>query len=229
MLRNTLLTITLALTAVIAAAADANPKIAFPEARSSFGTIMQGQKIDHTFTFKNEGKRPLLIERVKTSCGCTVAEIPSRTIEPGKSGSIKTVFDSTNFAGPVSKLIYVYSNDPQLPVATLTLYGTISEQIVVSPRQINAGTVKKGYSNESVITIQNTDNKPITLKAVRTSAPQAKAVIVKDYAKPGDRAEIRVTITPASEDRMLSGYIIISTNHPVKGEITVPFYGAVAP
>lgn len=211
-----------------ATAADEPPKIIFTNTSHTFGTIPQGKKIEHAFTFTNGGKRPLLIERVRTSCGCTVADIPSRMVEPGKSGSIKAVFDSTNFSGPVTKIVYVHSNDPQLPVASLTLSGIVSEQISVNPRQINLGVIKRGTSREILISVDSREEK-ITVTGTRTSGPQARAVVRKETAKQGKAAEVLVTITPTAEDRMLSGYIMVMTDHPVKREISIPFFGSVSP
>ena len=43
------------------------PDIEFEEIIHDFGKIDQGEKIEHTFKFKNTGKGELIIEKVKSS------------------------------------------------------------------------------------------------------------------------------------------------------------------
>jgi len=64
-----------------------------------FGTIKEGEKVRHTFKFKNTGSEPLIISNAKGSCGCTVPKWPSEPIAPGASSQIEVEFDSKGKAG----------------------------------------------------------------------------------------------------------------------------------
>jgi len=75
-----------------------------------FGTIPEGKKLEVVFRFLNSGTRPLIIERVQPSCGCTVAEQPEAPILPGKEGEIKASFNSEGRVGINHKKLYVYAN-----------------------------------------------------------------------------------------------------------------------
>lgn len=88
------------------------PRIKFDQTKFDFGTIKQGEHVEHEYKFTNTGKSPLLIRRVKASCGCTATNLSSSTIEPGQSGSIKATFSSTGRSGKQTKTITVISNDP---------------------------------------------------------------------------------------------------------------------
>ena len=48
--------------------AQQGPKITFEEKEFNFGKIKQGDKVEHTFKFKNEGDAPLIINNAKGSC-----------------------------------------------------------------------------------------------------------------------------------------------------------------
>jgi len=61
------------------------------------------------FKFKNTGKSPLVIGKIKSSCGCTVPKQPAEPIMPGKTGEIEVKYD-TKRAGGFSKMITVPSN-----------------------------------------------------------------------------------------------------------------------
>jgi len=39
----------------------------------NYGTILEGEKLNVAFTFRNTGNSPLVIGRVTPSCGCTIA------------------------------------------------------------------------------------------------------------------------------------------------------------
>jgi len=75
-----------------------------------FGEIIQGQKVKHTFKFKNTGVGDLIISDVQTSCGCTVPDYPKDPIPPGESGEIVVEFNSENKQGEISKTISIFAN-----------------------------------------------------------------------------------------------------------------------
>ena len=75
-----------------------------------YGKITEGQKLEVLFRFKNTGDKPLIIESVRPSCGCTVADPPKEPIAAGAEGEIKGSFDSNGKNGQQHKTIYVYAN-----------------------------------------------------------------------------------------------------------------------
>ena len=85
-------------------------QIEFDTAVFDFGTILQGEQVGTTFTFKNVGKADLIIQKVETSCGCTVPEYDRSPVAPGATGTIRVRFDSDNKEGAQYKTIKVKSN-----------------------------------------------------------------------------------------------------------------------
>lgn len=79
-------------------------------ANKNFGKIAEGKKLDVTFRFKNIGDKPLIIQKVQPSCGCTIAEQPNEPVLPGNEGMIKASFNSEGRAGVNHKTLYVYAN-----------------------------------------------------------------------------------------------------------------------
>lgn len=76
----------------------------------NYGTINAGEKVKHTFKFKNTGSEPLVITNCKGSCGCTVPKCPTEPIAPGETGEIPVEFDSKGKNGPDSKNVTVTAN-----------------------------------------------------------------------------------------------------------------------
>lgn len=89
------------------------PQMSFNEKEFDFGTITQGEKVSHTFTFTNTGEADLLISDAKASCGCTVPEYPKEAVKPGKTGKLKVTFDSAGKSGETKKTITITCNTAQ--------------------------------------------------------------------------------------------------------------------
>lgn len=75
-----------------------------------YGKIKEGQKLEVAYKFKNTGNKPLIIESVHPSCGCTVADPPKEPVAPGAEGEIKASFDSNGKSGQQHKTIFVMAN-----------------------------------------------------------------------------------------------------------------------
>jgi hypothetical protein len=91
------------------------PDIVFDKMVHNYGDIIQNDDGRCEFTFKNEGKEPLILSNVRSSCGCTVPEWPRQPILPGESEVIKVKYD-TKRVGPINKNVQVFSNAKTSPV-----------------------------------------------------------------------------------------------------------------
>ena len=76
-----------------------------------FKSVESGEVVQGSFVFTNEGKYPLVIYEVNTSCGCTVADYPRGEIAPGEKGMISVKYDSEGSVGMrISKEVTVNAN-----------------------------------------------------------------------------------------------------------------------
>lgn len=93
----------------------ATTTVQFRHETHDFGKIEEGKKVSYTFKFKNTGKEPLVIDKVKPSCGCTTPDWTHGEIAPGKKGEITIEFDSKGKRGIQKKSVTVtFANtDPQ--------------------------------------------------------------------------------------------------------------------
>jgi Protein of unknown function (DUF1573) len=85
-------------------------KIKFDIPTFEFGTVKEGEKISHSFLFKNTGKVPLLISDARTTCGCTISDYPKHPIPPGQGGLIDAWFNTEGKSGAQHKSITVVAN-----------------------------------------------------------------------------------------------------------------------
>ena len=74
-----------------------------------YGIVEQNSDGTRIFTFTNEGDAPLLITKVKTSCGCTVPSYSKAPIMPGDSGELEIKYN-TKKLGAFTKTVTVTSN-----------------------------------------------------------------------------------------------------------------------
>jgi hypothetical protein len=94
--------------------------IKFDQDTFNFGTVMEGERVSHAFSFTNTGKNALVISKAIGSCGCTVPEWPKEPIAPGGKGKIDVVFNSERRVGKASKDVTVYANtEPATSKVTL--------------------------------------------------------------------------------------------------------------
>lgn len=93
------------------------------------GKIKGSTQHEVEFKFTNGGGRDLIIRKIKSTCGCTAVQQENQGIgvKPGASSSIKAVFNSGGYKGEVTKIIYVYTNDPENSEAILTLTADVDQ------------------------------------------------------------------------------------------------------
>lgn len=101
------------------------------DSAKDMGKINEGQIVEVAFRFKNTGNKPLVIEGVSPSCGCTVANPPAEPIAPGAEGEIKASFNSKGRVGINQKDINVNANTKGTPVHKLSF------KVEVIPQQTN--------------------------------------------------------------------------------------------
>ena len=119
----------LLMTSCISRSQDIDPSkkttIEFEEEVFEFGTVTQGEKVIHTFKFKNTGENPLVIANAKASCGCTVPESPKDPIAPGEEGEISVVFNTATKKGQQTKYVDVVANTEPDATTRLLLKGEV--------------------------------------------------------------------------------------------------------
>lgn len=92
------------------------PEITFEKELIDMGTYKQHDDASSRceFIFTNTGKEPLIIEKAKGSCGCTVPEWPKEPIAPGETAVMKINYDEKR-VGPYTKSITITSNAKTSP------------------------------------------------------------------------------------------------------------------
>ena len=76
------------------------PLLTWEKSSHDFGDIVQGDKVEVVFKYKNTGNEPLLITNVQVTCGCTTPKGWARDpIAPGQGGELTVAFNSLGKLG----------------------------------------------------------------------------------------------------------------------------------
>lgn len=103
--------------------ADLSPKIKVDKMEHDFGTIEQGTPQKAVFTLTNEADVPLILKKVKGSCGCTATSYEKEPIAPGAQTEIEATYNAKNL-GSFTKTVTVHTNLNDEPIV-LTIRGVV--------------------------------------------------------------------------------------------------------
>ena len=207
--------------------AFASPALQVKTPTFNFGEIYQGDKVPHVFEFANQGDDPLVIDRVRSSCGCTAVLVSEKNIPPGGTGELKANFDSARFRGAISKTIYLYSNDPVRPTMQFHLKGTVLEIVAVEPAQINFGRVEAKNPVTAKVVLRNQGIETLTLGKPHATAAELVAQIPEVDFVSGAEVTLELQLTPKPGQERFSGYVLVPIDGVPKNELRIPVYATI--
>ena len=103
------------------------PEIEFEKLIHDYGEVPYNGNGECEFRFTNTGNEPLILQKPKSSCGCTVPTWPKEPILPGESEVIKVTYRTTK-VGAINKTITVTSNAKVNATVVLRIKGTVLPQ-----------------------------------------------------------------------------------------------------
>lgn len=105
--------------------ATENPsKVKWDSQEYDFGNIPKNIAAEAEFVFTNTCNEPVIISKVKSSCGCTVTGYDKSPVMPGESSTITATYNAKKI-GAFRKSLRVSTNDFQ--PYTLIIKGVVEE------------------------------------------------------------------------------------------------------
>lgn len=120
----------IALLAAIVGCAKQPGQIELDAVEYDFGNVPNDKPVSQVFEVRNVGRGNLEIGGVSTSCGCTTAEVDKYQLAPGESTQLKVTYDPQAHGGATGqfmRVVYVRSDDPEVPETTLTIHAKVVE------------------------------------------------------------------------------------------------------
>ncbi|MCK5339104.1 MAG: DUF1573 domain-containing protein [Bacteroidales bacterium] len=91
----------------------------------NFDKIPLGKPVTASFEFTNESKEPVTITKVRSSCGCTVADYSKEPVLPGKTGKVSATYNAAK-PGNFNKSVSIYMSDNT--TYRLSIKGTVTKE-----------------------------------------------------------------------------------------------------
>lgn len=126
--RTSILTALLLFVSLGLVACAGSPTVVVVPASFDFGEISAAAPVSGTLSIRNEGNGPLRIESLRTSCSCTTAEVADTTVAAQAETTLTITFDPLvheGLYGPLLRMVYVESNDPDTPELEIPVHITI--------------------------------------------------------------------------------------------------------
>jgi hypothetical protein len=112
------------------------PVMEFEEQEFDFGTVEEGEVVEHTFVFTNTGDAPLIVSNAVATCGCTVPTWTKEAIAPGDNGEMLVKFNTRGKPNQQMKAVRITAN-------TQSGRETLRIKAFVNPQNSNAGSPVK--------------------------------------------------------------------------------------
>ncbi len=205
----------------------AQPVLFIEELNYNFEQIAEGAIAKHDFVIKNTGDKPLVINSVRASCGCTTPFWTKEPILPGQSGIVSAAYNSQNRPGAFKKSISVFTNAVK-PVKTLYIQGVVvnkpikesytaeekaNSAKIAASTLILAGKIEMGQKVPLSLKIKNEGENPLVINAIRAGC---NCIIWDNYNKEpitkGEEETLKLIYTPRSLGIKNEPFIIYSND-----------------
>jgi hypothetical protein len=196
------------------------PKIVVEKTVYDYGDIDPGSTNKGEFTFSNQGQGELIIDKIQSTCGCTVPELKKKTYLQGESGTIDVTFRPGQRSGPITKHLYIQSNDKENPRAELTIKANVVKKISYEPSRfrLRLDEENAGIGN---INIKSVDDKKFAVSSIKV-VPECMT-IGYDPAAEASEFDLHPVVDMNEIKNIRAGNITIKLTHPSQKIITIPF------
>ena len=182
------------------------PEIALDRSEHDFGEVQVGDVVHTQLRVINKGDAALVIDEVRTTCGCAVAGSHAKEVPPGQEIEITVSYDSVGLSpGRKTQSVLIHTNDRKNSVTKFLMFATVIHPIVIEPTNLIA---KLSHFQERVtfpMTARNNTPQPVTLVVSAVEGAISKAVLQPE----------KVVVQPNSETRF---QIEVDLKKPDKGQ-----------
>ena len=206
-----------------ARSSDLAPAIGFRETTFDFGTLLEAESAVHTFVFKNTGNAPLVIKRIKTTCGCTTVDYAKGEIAPDAEGNITLQVNTSGYGGKtITKSVTVYTNDPKATEIELRMAGNVEAFADIEPKSIKL----IGFLGETVrakVEIIPTESYPFHI----VGAPETGKDTYRCELEERDGKYILTAENLVEKPMIYFDSVVLKTDRPEKPEIKIRVIGKI--
>lgn len=177
------------------------------------GVVKNNEIHHHKLKVFNDGKMPLKITKIDTTCACTMGNIPPErsTIQPGEESWIDVTLDPNRVPGFSShKVLTITSTDPAQPQVNVDVRAKIDPEYFIETEALELGEFNKGDVVERRVRFRQIQEQPANVtgvevlsigpRAPRIPGMTARVEVVPEaqWATPG-KSECEIVIATGPE------------------------------
>jgi len=222
-----LFSIALALVGATAGAQDWALKM-FDATSHDFQTVARGAKAVHHFKIKNIYQEPAHISGVRSSCGCTTAQIIKPDLKTFETGEIVAELNTRAFNGFRTATVTVTLDAPFPAEVQLNVSGFIRSDVVLQPGSIDLGTVDVGEPAEKTLSVSYAGRDDWKIVDAKTTDPHFQVELRETSRGSGRVAyDVLVRLMKNAPPGYIKDQLILVTNDVKSADIPVELEGRV--
>ncbi len=188
-----------------------------------FGTVKQDSVLQGNILFINTGAEPVTIKNVRTSCGCTVAQITKRECTPGDTMNVPFSFNTKGYEGLVRKTITILFQEDDTNDTNFVIQANIFQEIEILPKYFQF-TINQSNSDSIItdtFTIKNYMKNPLRIKNIHTANDIITATPPSAVIQPGETKQIEIQFN-LSQIQQRYSTLTIDTDYDQNPQVFLP-------
>jgi len=228
MSRNTVLAVAVAVFACCPASAQDWATKMFDTTRHDFGSVARAAKAEHEFVLENIYLEDVHIAAVRSSCGCTTPSITNPNLKTYEKSAIRAHFNTDKFLGSKGATLTVTFDKPFYAEVQLQVSGYIRSDVVLSPGQVDFGSVDQGASAEKTVALAYAGRNDWEVIEVKSPNPNITAKVVETSRGGGQVSyDLVVRLDEKSPPGCVNEHLLLVTNDRYATQIPVGVEGMV--
>ena len=199
-----------------------------------FGVVARASKQVHVFEFVNNSGADLLLNHVRTSCGCTKPEILTQHVKVNEKAQVQATFDTLKFFGKrgATLSVSIQKAGPVSEYAEVqySVKGNIRRDVVLSPGEFefqNVSISEPAQRTAKLWYAGNPDWKIVDVKSTNPNISVAIKELSRDRAQGKVNYELTVTLSKNQPAGQFADNLTIITNDPATSGMPVELNGMV--
>lgn len=209
-------------------AAAAGPVIALERTVNDFGDVKVGDLVQTHFCLTNTGDALLVIDEIRTSCGCTKAFNSVKEVPPGQKAEITVRYNSSGLSsGRKTQSVIVRSNDQNKPETKIQIFANVVHPVAIEPTTLVLRLPRFQRRVRFPVTAKNNSQERVSLGmsefrgALSGAALQPERVVMGPNSE--NRFAIEMDLVKPEAGNTLTGSVSILTDHPTANNLPVRF------
>lgn len=201
--------------------------VVFEKPECDLGDIGANETLQHSFCFKNESTKDIVVANVKSSCGCIVDNTTQKDIAPGKFGDITVQLSTAGINPPMhlNKKVLVFFKDKKslnfLETIPLEISGNVVSDIFTEPGQLKF-VEKEDFTYDTLeLRVRNRLLAPSSFTSLQIVALPPYYQL-EELSRTNDEVRYSVSLIPKIAPRHLDSIQVIYKNKDLNRSLQVP-------